>query len=540
MRRFCSYGPVNNKVHYYAPRKELIDEAYTQLMGEDPGEGGHYITVWAPRQCGKTWIMQQILFRLQENHRFDVLKINLEHLKDENKVPVIIETIAEEIGEGLNKTFTGIKTRAQLQKIFKKGTLAKPLILILDEFDALTEKGINAIVSAFRNIYIKRIDEMDKPTEQKTYLLHSVALIGVRSVLGIENVKGSPFNVQRSVHIPNLTYEEVTDMFQWYEKESRQAVEPGIIDLLYKETAGQPGLVGWFGELLTETYNEDKKQPIIMDTYERVMEKAINLLPNANILNLISKAKQEPHKDKVLKMFRTDKIYPFRFDDESTNFLYMNGVIEPVEIGKKNFIKFANPFVQKRLFNYFANELFGDLDRLVEPMDTLEDAITDEGLTIKNIMTRYRQYLLNNRDWLFKNAPRRSDLRIYEAVFHFNLYMYLYELIVNRGGNIYPEFPTGNGKIDIVIDYNKKRYGLELKTYSDAGLYNKALIKAAEYGRQLGLKEINLVFFIEAIDDENKKKYEAEYQDETTGVKVIPIFVATGNLPEKEPDKGGS
>lgn len=45
MRRFSSYGPINNKIHYYAPREELIERAYTQLMGENPAEGGHYITV---------------------------------------------------------------------------------------------------------------------------------------------------------------------------------------------------------------------------------------------------------------------------------------------------------------------------------------------------------------------------------------------------------------------------------------------------------------------------------------------------------------
>jgi hypothetical protein len=59
----------------------------------------------------------------------------------------------------------------------------------------MREKTINTVVSAFRNIYIKRLDEITKPTGQKSYLLHAVALIGVRSVLGIENKKGSPFNI---------------------------------------------------------------------------------------------------------------------------------------------------------------------------------------------------------------------------------------------------------------------------------------------------------------------------------------------------------
>ena len=52
--------------------------------------------------------------------------------------------------------------------------------------------------------------------EEKDYLLHGLALIGVRAVLGVENVKGSPFNVQRSLHIPNLTHDEVVYLFDCY------------------------------------------------------------------------------------------------------------------------------------------------------------------------------------------------------------------------------------------------------------------------------------------------------------------------------------
>ena len=88
-----------------------------------------------------------------------------------------------------------------------------------------------------------------------------MALIGVRSVLGIENKRGSPFNVQRSLHIPNLTKGEVFQMYQWYERESGQQVEEAVIERVYDETQGQPGLVSWLGELLTETYNEH--QPTI-------------------------------------------------------------------------------------------------------------------------------------------------------------------------------------------------------------------------------------------------------------------------------------
>ncbi len=45
MRKFSSYGPIDPDVHYFASRKNLIDRAYTQLVGENPGKTGYYITV---------------------------------------------------------------------------------------------------------------------------------------------------------------------------------------------------------------------------------------------------------------------------------------------------------------------------------------------------------------------------------------------------------------------------------------------------------------------------------------------------------------
>ncbi|HLP44462.1 MAG TPA: ATP-binding protein, partial [Candidatus Kapabacteria bacterium] len=310
MRRFNSYGPINTNLHYYAPRKELIAGAFNQLVGEDPAEGGHYITVWAPRQTGKTWVMQEILFQLKKDPRFDVIVVNLENLKRKKNVGDIIKIIAGEIGEGLGKTFQDIDDENKFQGIFKKNVLANPLILILDEFDALSENAINTLVTSFRSIYNNRQYEKDKPTEQKTYLLHAVALIGVRSVLGIENEKGSPFNVQRSVHIPNLTFEEVKGMFQWYEKESGQEIEPAVVEKIYKETAGQPGLTCWLGEILTEgveNHPNDTSKTIRVGDFDNIYRLALNVLPNNNILNIISKAKIQPYRYTVIELFKTDK-----------------------------------------------------------------------------------------------------------------------------------------------------------------------------------------------------------------------------------------
>ncbi|MCE7984830.1 MAG: hypothetical protein DYG89_26965 [Caldilinea sp. CFX5] len=529
MRTFSSYGPIDKDNHYYAPRTALLNDACQQLIGEDATKGGHYITVWAPRQTGKTWLMQQVVERVRAQGDFEVAMLTMQFARNVQDEQVVLRILTAGLGRWFRRDFPTVASFADLADLFTSRWFSKPLILILDEFDALEESIINAFAALFRSIYTQRSNETDRPSAEKSYLLHGLALIGVRSVLGIENVSGSPFNVQRSLRVPNLTHDEVSGMFHWYEEESGQMVEPAVVERIFYETRGQPGLTGWLGELVTQKFNATPEQPITTEIFEEAYSAAFQILPNNNILNIISKAKQEPYQEIVLEFFKVGRKVPFTFDDPNLSYLYLNGVIDFEQEGKKYYVRFACPFVQKRLFNYFANDLFRYLGGLYDPFEDLSHIINPQGLHIGNLMQLYERYLQKNRHWLFKDAPRRStDLRIFEAVYHFNLFMYLSRFLENYGGRVTPEFPTGNGKLDLLVQYAGQPYGIEVKSFADQMEYQRSLRQAADYGRQLGLATISLLLFVEAVDEQNRQKYEAPYQDPATGVRVEPIFVTTG------------
>jgi len=533
MRTFSSYGPIDIEHNYYVPRDTLINSGYSQLIGENPIKGGHYITIWAPRQTGKSWIMQQVIHRIQKEDRFNIVYLSLQHLAKTDSEQKIIQSFITTLNNELNYEIPLYDNWVDLQLSFSSQYLKMPLILIMDEFDSLMEEAINGFARIFRNIHLIRQGEMDKATHEKSYLLHGVALVGVRSVLGIENVKGSPFNIQRSIHIPNLTYDEVNSMYHWYQQESGQPIESEVIDKVYYETEGHPGLVSWFGELLTDTYNQEKNKPISLENWNQVYAAASQTLPNNTIINIISKAKQPEYKDTLLELFKTTEKELFNFDDPNFNFLYMNGIIDYEEERDKpgkinNYIKFSSPFVQKRLFNRFSREMFKHLGNIIDPFEDLSTIITEESLNVRNLIKRYQKYVSQNKEWLFKNAPRRTDLKIFEAVYHFNLYRYLSSFLEGMGGWVYPEFPTGNGKVDILIQYNEKLYGIEVKSFTNVYSYQRALAQAAKYARRLKLREISLVLFTEYINDEAIEKFEVDYFDKETKVKVLPVFVAVG------------
>jgi hypothetical protein len=106
--------------------------------------------------------------------------------------------------------------------------------------------------------------------------------------------------------------------------------------------------------------------------------------------------------------------------------------------------------------------------------------------------------------------------------------MYLYKLIPKEIAQVLPEFPTGNGKIDLLIRSESKTYGLELKSFKNLHYYHTALTQAAHYGEQLNVTEITLVFFIRTIDDTNRQKLESPHTDQKSNVCVHPIFIETG------------
>jgi hypothetical protein len=317
-------------------------------------------------------------------------------------------------------------------------------------------------------------------------------------------------------------------MFDWYQEESGQEIEKEAVERLYYETRGQPGLTCWMGELLTETYNSEKDRSLDMKHFDSVFRMAVHALPNNNILNIISKTRREPYKSAVLELFNAQEKTEFRYSNPLQNYLYMNGVTDIEKTEKNLYVRFSSPFVQKSLFDCFSDDLFAYTGKIREPFEDLSDTLTETSLNIRNLMRRFENHLKKNREWLLRDAPRRKDLRIFEAVFHFILYRYVCDFLGTRCAQVWPEFPTGNGKVDILIKYAERIYALEVKSYTDESGYKEALSQAAAYGKQLGLAEISLVFFVEYIDDANREKYEKMYEDTESGVRVETVFAATG------------
>jgi len=396
----------------------------------------------------------------------------------------------------------------------------RPLILFIDEFDSLPSKIIDRLVTLFRDMYLNR----------EGFLLHGLALIGVRAVLGVESDRGSPFNIQRSLHIPNFTREEVQDLFRQYQSESGQEIEPEVVAKVYEVTRGQPGLVCWFGELLTETYNPGQDQTIGLDTWRDVYRRACTSEWNNTVLNLVKKAKKQ-YRAHVLELFTSSDV-SFTLDADWCSYLYLNGIIdsETTVDGygvKTEVCRFSCPFIQLRIYNALTYDLVGDRTPILslDPLDELADVFEGPTLDVPALLRRYKDYLIRLKakginPW--KEQPRRADLHFTEAVGHFHLYHWL-QNAVGRRCVISPEFPTGNGKVDLHLKCGAKRGLIEVKSFVDAAQVQESRDQAARYVAQTGLAEVTVALFVPVEDEEVLEKLSGE--EEIGGVRVTVVAI---------------
>jgi hypothetical protein len=526
MRRFHSYGPVNARNHFSAPRTDLVNQCLNSLIGSDSdNEGGHYFTIWAPRQTGKTWLTQEVKKRIESiySDRFTVAMMSMQGviMEDRDQVDVFFNYVPNLIRRAFGVTVSEPDSWKSFSEYFSSdtGLFDKPVILFIDEFDKLPPIIIDRLVNIFRDMYLDR----------QSYCIYGLALIGVRAVLGVDSERGSPFNIQRSLHVPNFTLDEVTDLFDQYQQESGQAVEPEVSQNVYESTNGQPGLVGWFGELLTEKYNPGKDRSIDPNTWKTVHHAAITLEWNNTVLNLVKKVRigYVPH---VLKLFSRSDI-SFSIDMEWCAYLYMNGVIVPELYtdesgGITSVCRFSCPFIQKRLYNALTDDLIGDLPILaIEPLDDLTDVFEGDFLNLPPLLDRYKAYLVRMKAKglnPFKDQPRRTDLHYTEAVGHFHLYAWL-QAAIGRRCVTSPEFPTGNGKVDIHIRCNGKKGIIEVKSFVDMSETRKGTEQAAAYARSLNLNSVTLALFVPVDDETVLAKLSGEHQSNGVTVTVVAI-----------------
>jgi hypothetical protein len=143
-------------------------------------------------------------------------------------------------------------------------TASRPLIVFIDEIDAVQDHVLISILRQLRSGYANRPKAFPQ----------SIALIGLRDVRDYKVASGgsdrlntsSPFNIKvESLTLHNFNAEEVGELYAQHTHDTGQIFEPDAIARAYYLTQGQPWLVNAIARQCVEVLARDRSITITVD-----------------------------------------------------------------------------------------------------------------------------------------------------------------------------------------------------------------------------------------------------------------------------------
>lgn len=342
VRYFNTTGPCNPEQHYTVIRPALISQ------GQRLVEQGRYFTIFAPRQAGKTTYFQ-LLFRQLQPERYTSIWLSFESLKTltRNEFYEALDYILKQklTQAGVSPPDQPINNQFALRRFFDQlKQSAQTVVLVIDEFEGTPDIVLSELMHTFREMY----------HQPDLHALHSLILVGVSTIAELVVSEASPFNVVEELQLPYFTPAEVDELIQQYVAEVGQPFEPAVIQAIYDNTRGQPGLVGGLCAHLVDQVALDRVQPVRMDHFYQTLQHFLTERFDKNISNIIRKAREK--QAFMLQLLFTSEPIPFTVNEPNIAYLYAHGVVD----NQDGYVDIAVPLYSKALILAFRPLINGE------------------------------------------------------------------------------------------------------------------------------------------------------------------------------------
>jgi hypothetical protein len=457
MREFNTSGPCDPDKHYTVMREALVAKGQTLV------DRGRFFTIFAPRQSGKTTYFQ-LLFRQLRAQGYLPIWISFEGLKQLSREK-FYKSLAHRLYQEL-ATYTeqpaptiedGVDLQIYLEQISHQTSL---IMLAIDEFEDVPTVVMSELLHVFRAMYQKR----------EHHKLHALALVGVSTLADLVVSSASPFNVVDELRIDYFTFAEVEELIGQYVTESGQPFDTDVIQAIYENTQGQPGLTCALCHYVVNEMVPDRAQPVTMDAFYPTLKHFLTERRDKNILNIVGKAR-EKEAFMLRVLFGTEPI-PYTIDDPNINYLSAHGVIANVD----GFVQVPVPLYSKRLITAFRPPLNGEShEYIVSAHESLSEFVIDDQLNIPALLNKYREYVQRRGFHAFDTKQLK------EGAWHYSLDGFIHFFIQRLGGDTLVEVPSSRGRTDILILYHNHKYIIETKRFTDDAYFAQGKHQLVDY-----------------------------------------------------------
>ena len=448
MRFFNTTGPVRPDKHYSIPPLERLnlDDVLTLIRNE------RYFVLHAPRQTGKT----STLFALRDllnsgaegEYRCVYANVEAGQASREN-VEQAMRAILTELAiwaratlgdESLASLWPGVLEESgpggALRQVLSRWSEAdpKPLVLLIDEIDALVGDTLLSVLRQLRAGYNQRPEGFPQ----------SVVLCGVRDVRdyrihsGSMNeivAGGSAFNIKaESLRLGDFSREEVFSLLAQHTGETGQAFDTDALESVWARSQGQPWLVNALAAqaCFRNKSGRDRDRPITGDDVHEAQEQLI--------------VRRETHLDQLADKLREDRVRrvvepllsgsdrPPEFSDRDLEYVRDLGLI-----ARDLPLRIANPVYAEVVPRELTYATQAGLAQ-----DTAWYVDAEGELDVVKLLAAFQEFFREHSEhWV-----RRFDYQ--EAGPQLLLQAFL-QRIVNGGGRIEREYGLGRGRTDLLI-----------------------------------------------------------------------------------------
>ena len=515
MRFFNTTGPVEPERHYCVPPLERVQlrEIHTLVQRR------RYFVLQAPRQTGKTSTLLALRKWLNRQGDYECVYANFE----------VGQAAREDVEQAMRAVLGELASRAQagssgfpleawphiLAQTGPFGALgqiltawsqaaAKPLVLLIDEIDALIGDTLLSVLRQLRSRYDRRPDEFPQ----------SIVLCGVRDVrdyrirAGSENETvsgGSAFNIKaKSLRLGDFSDTEVAHLLGQHEAETGQAFTEHARKVLWEQTQGQLWLVNALADECCEVVaDRDIGETDVRDAQERIV-----LRRETHLDQLADKLREERIRRVVAPLLSGGETRTFTARDiEYARDLGLLALKAPLRI--------ANPIyaeVVPRELTWAAQE------ELTQQAAWYVDAAGD--LNISALLESFQAFFREHSQHWRQRFP-------YQEAWPQLLLQAFLQRVVNGGGRVEREYGLGRGRIDLLIVWPQRertsRHAIECKVLhrSLAETIAEGLEQTAGYMDRSAADSGHLVVF----DRDDEKAWNDKIFHRVEHVKNVAIQV---------------
>ena len=473
-----------------------------------------YFTIHAPRQTGKTTYLHALAQKLNSEGKYSTVVVSFEQagyagITVEKTNEILIDCIYRASLRQLPTDEIPIKPNDVLSiKNYLEdwaSSAKKPIILLIDEIDALLDNALISVLRQLRDGYQSRPKQFPS----------SIVLVGLHDVRDYriqvrENQlsmgSASPFNVKSdSLFLENFSKQEVFELLDQHTTETGQIFPSNVKDEIFFLTNGQPWLTNALAAQIIDKILKNDYSKIITPEMVTNAKNQLILRRDTHLDSLIEKLKEKKVKTIVQAIINGDHI---AFDILVDDIEYVRGL---GIVSQSSPLEFANPIYAEIIPHVMAIPFQESIPKEIQPTAFLDiDGKLDMEKALKQFQVFYRR---NSQAWLDRFEYKESAQHL--------LLMAFLQRIVNSGGEIIREMSVGNRRLDMLIKYKGWEYALELKIKRDSYTIEDGKEQLGDYLDRLGLNEGFLIIFDPGKNDWEEKLYYKTIEHK--GKKIIMV-----------------